>query len=122
MGEWLKPSVCKTDYHRWFESNHVLQDINKKSLSGHLYLYNTFQISLYFISLEETSKKVSFFFVSNVSGSFLVSKHTKKMPKIKPSHREYCLNHSRKSPYRLEFFSQQSSSFARTTSYHLLNL
>ena len=26
VGEWTKPMVCKTIYHRWFESSHVLKN------------------------------------------------------------------------------------------------
>ena len=54
-----------------------------------------FQISNYFHSLKETSKK-GLFFISNVSGSFLVLVHIEKMQELILNHREYCSNHFHK--------------------------
>ena len=72
-------------------------DINENyHLFKDIHIYFVFQISnlLSFIK-KETSKKVSFF-VSNVSCSFLVLVHIKKMQELIPSHREYCSNHFHK--------------------------
>lgn len=68
------------------ENHHLFMDI-------HIYLFSKKFLTT-FIHRRDL-KKVSFF-VSNVSGSFLVLVHIEKMQELKPSRREYCLNHSHK--------------------------
>ena len=55
-----------------------------------------FQISNLLSFIKRDSQFEGLFFVSNVFCSFLVLVHIEKMQELKPSHREYCSNHSRK--------------------------
>ena len=70
-------------------------DKNHHLFSSHSISTIVFQISNFTFIHRRDLKKVSFF-VSNVSGSFLVLVHIEKMQELKPSHREYCSNHSHK--------------------------
>lgn len=70
-------------------------DKNYHLFSGHSISTIVFQISNLLSFIKRDLKKGLFLFF-NVSGSFLVSKHTKKKPRIRQGHREYCSSHSHK--------------------------